>query len=1102
MSPPRLHRLARPILAGLPLFLCACPGAGSRGGGAPTFSKSYGADAVDLATDAAPTPDGGYVLVGSFNGRRLDGDLVDEDLWVSRLDAYGDVEWSHVYSENQTSVGNAEEEFVWRIARARTGGGFFLVGTVDRLVALDEYDESPKDLAVTRLDDQGNTVWTNTYGFPELPRYSLFDPAYPPSEEARSVVPTSSGGLLLGGLAKASLSVSGTPASARAPWVMRLDSDGNVQWEAFVEQDLYDVAYYGNAGIHVDETADGGAFVAVPEKVVRNNGIFIDFPDVTRLTRFDGGGQVIWTNRIDGDLSTEDVVVFDRASAGSSESFLLVSDEYDALSSPERPITVVDSNGDVALQRDDIGAFDRIYSCAHLTPSGSGEDFYCAVGRSDELSESDYLRVEIFDSNLDPIAHVDLTGAASLLNLRSYDEGGSFGFELFASDLQDPEAETGDLLDIRIDPTGSITRYTTYDRGVPAFFSWYRADGTRLGGWIEGSTDYWLWTPLDQRDPAQGMTLSRYALTSGPIWSRTFASSLARRVERALQVEVIADDLDPSDFDVVVLGQLAWDLLENPPPSDEPLSAWILRLDRDGQILSQRVLEELLPPEDQDLFLPYGQGSVSPSLRRSAHCLEQAADGDLFVAGRVQGYDRVARLDAAGDVVWCSRPLANGDRGSLRAITAVADGGVVAVGLDWIAKVDALGDVSWRRDFSSEGVGGAVELANGDLLVAASFRGLPIVLALSPDGDLAWERFIDTEGSPSFDEVVGLVATADDAAVLALGKLTRLAARQSDVLESDAWDLHLMKVDSAGTFLWSQTYGALLEESLGDVEVVPDGGVLLAGRSDSLGVDSEAWLLRTDSSGEIVAGCRAALARHEPAGAGIPSVVFSLLASEPSIATADDVPGMLQSFSTNALRFSVADQVVVARQCSGFSKDVPPVPDVLLRVAIESGSGSVREDVPPGESPLIDCLTACQVAVPMGTVVSLRATPAPGFLAPTWAGGDCGAGPSLTCSVTMNGDRTVTLSFPPEGYDGELFDLNVDFLGSGTGRVEIQPLNAVCTQDCTFADLALPGDVYFLTATPDEGSTFGGWSGADDVDNDLARVDFGNADRTVTVTFD
>jgi len=311
----------------------------------------------------------------------------------------------------------------------------------------------------------------------------------------------------------------------------------------------------------------------------------------------------------------------------------------------------------------------------------------------------------------------------------------------------------------------------------------------------------------------------------------------------------------------------------------------------------------------------------------------------------------------------------------------------------------------------------------------------------------------------------------------------------------------LIAVDAGGAILWTRIYGGLFDESLGDLEVLPDGGLLLAGRSDSLGVDSEAWLLRTDSCGEISGGCIAVIERREgPIEALARELVLDPY--DPQIDPVQDVRGTLQAYPTAARVFSVTDEVVVARQCSGFSKDVPPVEEVLLTVRIDSGAGRVREDVSAGEPPLIDCITTCQVAVPVGTVVVLRATPDAGFLTPTWTGGDCGPGPAATCSVALDVDRTVTVSFPPdEGTGTELHDLTVDFRGAGTGSVEVQPLNATCTQDCTFEDLAAPGDEFLLIATPDPGSTSAGWEGVDDRDGNVASVVFGAADRTVTVTF-
>jgi uncharacterized repeat protein (TIGR01451 family) len=124
-----------------------------------------------------------------------------------------------------------------------------------------------------------------------------------------------------------------------------------------------------------------------------------------------------------------------------------------------------------------------------------------------------------------------------------------------------------------------------------------------------------------------------------------------------------------------------------------------------------------------------------------------------------------------------------------------------------------------------------------------------------------------------------------------------------------------------------------------------------------------------------------------------------------------------------------------------------PVPTYTLDVNIV-GSGTVDLDPPGG-------------VYVEGTVVTLTATPDPGWFFAGWSG-DLG-GLTNPQALTMDSNKVVTATFssePPVTYT-----LDVNIVGDGT------------------VDLAPPGGVYdegtvvTLTATPDAGWYFAGWSG-------------------------
>lgn len=77
--------------------------------------------------------------------------------------------------------------------------------------------------------------------------------------------------------------------------------------------------------------------------------------------------------------------------------------------------------------------------------------------------------------------------------------------------------------------------------------------------------------------------------------------------------------------------------------------------------------------------------------------------------------------------------------------------------------------------------------------------------------------------------------------------------------------------------------------------------------------------------------------------------------------------------------------------------------------------------------------------------------------------------------------------------------LTINFRGSGTGTVVSSPTGLSCMGPCTGSFPT--GTTVALTATPNSGSTFGGWSGCDVVSGAVCTAANLTADRSVTVTF-
>jgi hypothetical protein len=130
------------------------------------------------------------------------------------------------------------------------------------------------------------------------------------------------------------------------------------------------------------------------------------------------------------------------------------------------------------------------------------------------------------------------------------------------------------------------------------------------------------------------------------------------------------------------------------------------------------------------------------------------------------------------------------------------------------------------------------------------------------------------------------------------------------------------------------------------------------------------------------------------------------------------------------------------------------------------------------------------------SLVTLNPTPAAGSVFAGWNGDCTGTG---ACVVVMNEDRSVTATFEPAAADS--FTLRVDKIGNGIGTISSDPSGIdmpplVTTDSATFG----VGAEVTLTAIPEAGSGFAGWSGGECSGTGTCVVTL-DADTTVEAWF-
>jgi predicted secreted protein len=185
------------------------------------WNKTYGGIFDDAASRLVQTSDGGYALAGwtaSFGGGGW------ENPWLIKTDSAGNMQWNKVY------VGPSPSGQAYAFVQT-SDGGYALAGftTVFGAGGFDAY--------LIKTDSAGNMQWSKTYGGTGK------DVAY-------ALVQTSDGGYALAGWTNS------FGAGGYDFWLVKTDSNGNMQWNKTYGGTSDDVAYA------LVQTSDGGYALA------------------------------------------------------------------------------------------------------------------------------------------------------------------------------------------------------------------------------------------------------------------------------------------------------------------------------------------------------------------------------------------------------------------------------------------------------------------------------------------------------------------------------------------------------------------------------------------------------------------------------------------------------------------------------------------------------------------------------------------------------------------------------------------------------------------------------------------------------------------------
>lgn len=247
-----------------------------------------------------------------------------------------------------------------------------------------------------------------------------------------------------------------------------------------------------------------------------------------------------------------------------------------------------------------------------------------------------------------------------------------------------------------------------------------------------------------------------------------------------------------------------------------------------------------------------------------AFFIQQTSDGGYVAAGYTASGGAgvsdfwVLKLSLAGVIEWQHTYGGSGDDVAY-AVQETSDGGYIIAGNTnsfgagesdyWILKLTSEGDVEWQFTYGGIGDDTAYsiqETSDEGYIVAGymHFFGASTsdicILKLTSGGDIEWKHIYGGTGD---DKAYSVQETSEGGYIIA-GSTQYLSA-----LDHDFW---VLKLTSTGFFEWQRIYGGSGDDVAYYIQETSDEGYIVAGDTDSFGVNgSKLWVLKLTSIGDV-----------------------------------------------------------------------------------------------------------------------------------------------------------------------------------------------------------------------------------------------------------
>jgi hypothetical protein len=256
----------------------------------------------------------------------------------------------------------------------------------------------------------------------------------------------------------------------------------------------------------------------------------------------------------------------------------------------------------------------------------------------------------------------------------------------------------------------------------------------------------------------------------------------------------------------------------------------------------------------------------SPSHMESAIRVSESSDGGYVLVGgtdeiTTQGSILLVKLDGSLNLLW-SKIVQGPNGASAHSILQCNYGGSIICGEAWtsgigskyyayLVKTDSTGNTLWSKVYggnsSYEYAHSFQQTSDDGYIVCGGTRSSGtggsidfLLLKIDNNGNILWTK---TYGSPNDDYGESIQVTSDGGYILA-GCTGTFA---------NSYDAYLIKTDSIGNLIWSKTYGGANWDFGYSVKQTFDGGYIISGMTQSFGMGGrDVYVIRTDANGNAL----------------------------------------------------------------------------------------------------------------------------------------------------------------------------------------------------------------------------------------------------------